>query len=624
LRGTAWKGGVVAGGQSDTREAPVAEAAESALEWLGSERPLPRGDVEALLGLVRRLATRRLYGDAVAVLRAARRLDSDTPEVAALLRQIEPLAQRRPRSSESDVRLDEVQRRDAIDASHFLGLAALYAERNAPSAALECLEMAKQKLPVLPYPYKLHGRLLWRQKEYDAAARELAKALRFNPFDAEAAELMGLVEYERKSFETALAHTVDALLLLREEESRAVLRLRRRVRAVRNLLQWDGGRVARLFRDRQERLATAFDRLQWRRDLFLVERGLLDRGLLFTSRRFHEGGSRIALAGRLREASQLRPLTDEAVFQITEAVSEETVPAHSPLFAQGSKTRDLYLLERGDVLIRRLTPYGDFALAQLRGRDLFGEVDYVDQRGRSAEAVTLAPCSLLRLDAAALDRLCEARPAVGVQLHLALWRTLASRLRDSNQRLASFLPGGGGSGRAVEAACAGRAVSVSKDEKVRLFREQGLTSRELLELATYSRERRYAPETFIFREGDAGDEMYFVLDGCVRISKFLPGTGEEALAILGRGEFFGEMSLVDGQPRSADARTHAGAATLLALDRERVASVLSMEPQAALAFLRLLCRILASRLREQEEKLVLWQILSLHDPARGGGLGGAA
>jgi CRP-like cAMP-binding protein len=164
---------------------------------------------------------------------------------------------------------------------------------------------------------------------------------------------------------------------------------------------------------------------------------------------------------------------------------------------------------------------------------------------------------------------------------------------------------------------------VSRDDKIRLFREQGLSSRELLELATYSRERRYAPETFIFREGDIGDEMYFVLDGCVRISKFLPGAGEEALAILGRGEFFGEMSLIDGQPRSADARTHAGAATLLALDRERVASVLSMEPQAALAFLRLLCRILAARLREQEEKLVLWQILSLHDPERGGGLGAA-
>ncbi|HUP23974.1 MAG TPA: cyclic nucleotide-binding domain-containing protein [Thermoanaerobaculia bacterium] len=613
----------MAAGQSDAKPGLPAAQADGLLDWLSGEWPLPQADVQALLRLAQRLATRRLYGDAVAVLRAIQRLDRKAPEVAALLRQIEPLAQRRPRSAGADDRIDDTQRRDAIDASHFLGLAALYADRNAPSAALECLEMAKQKLPVLPYPYKLHGRLLWRQKDYDGAARELAKAVRFNPFDAEAAELMGLVEYERKNFEQALRHTVDAYLLLREEESRVVVRLRRRVRTVRQLLDWDSRRVSRLFHDRQQRLATAFDRLQWQRDLFLVERGLLDRGLLFTSRRFHEGGSRIALSGRLREAAQLRPLSDETIFQLTEATSEETVPAHHVLFAQGSRGRDIYLLERGDMLVRRQTPYGDFALARLHGRELFGEVNYVDQRGRSAEAVSLTPCSLLRLDADSLDSLVAQRPPLGVQIFSALWRALAARLRSSNHRLASFLPASGATPRAVERTRGGRAVNVSNDDKVRLFREQGLSSRELLELATFSKERRYAAETFIFREGDLGDEMYFVLDGCVRISKFLSGTGEEALAILGRGEFFGEMSLIDGQPRSADARTHSGAATLLALDRDRVAGVLSMEPEAALTFLRLLCRILAARLREQEEKLVLWQILSFHDPERGGGTGGA-
>jgi CRP-like cAMP-binding protein len=479
--------------------------------------------------------------------------------------------------------------------------------------------MARQKLPVLPYPYKLRGRLLFRQRDYDAAANELAKALRFNPFDAEAAELMGLVEYERKNFEQALAHTIDAFLLLREEESRPAVRLRRRVRAVRQLLDWENRRFTRLFHERQQRLATAFDRLQWRRDLFLVERGLLDRGLLFTSRRFHEGGSRIALAGRLREAVQFQQLSDEAVFQLTEAASEESLPAGHALFDQGSQGRDLYLLERGEVLIRRQTPYGAFALDRLLGRGLFGELAYVDQRGRSAEALALVPSTVIRLDAAVLDRLVAERPQLGVQLYSSLWRALAARLRSSNERLASFLPDGGAAQRIAPPAQAGLEVTVPDDDKIRLFREQGLTARELVELATFSRERHYAAETFVFREGDLGDEMYFVLDGCVRISKFLPGTGEEALAILGRGEFFGEMSLIDGQPRSADARTHAGAATLLALDRERVASVLSMEHDAALSFLRLLCRILAARLREQEEKLVLWQILSFHDPARQGG-----
>ena len=45
---------------------------------------------------------------------------------------------------------------------------------------------------------------------------------------------------------------------------------------------------------------------------------------------------------------------------------------------------------------------------------------------------------------------------------------------------------------------------------------------------------RFAPNETIFREGQPGEKLYVILDGGVRISKNIPGTGEEALAILGR------------------------------------------------------------------------------------------
>lgn len=150
-------------------------------------------------------------------------------------------------------------------------------------------------------------------------------------------------------------------------------------------------------------------------------------------------------------------------------------------------------------------------------------------------------------------------------------------------------------------------------EKMNLFREQGLDHDELLTLATFAQERRFGRDTYIFREGDPGDQMYFIVDGTIRISQFIPGGGEEALAILGRGEFFGEMALIDGKARSADARTHEGGVTLLELDRETVREALAMDPRAALEFLRLLCRILAARLREVDEKLVLWKMLTSPD-----------
>ena len=107
-----------------------------------------------------------------------------------------------------------------------------------------------------------------------------------------------------------------------------------------------------------------------------------------------------------------------------------------------------------------------------------------------------------------------------------------------------------------------------------------------------------------------GSEMYIILEGRVMISKFIPGAGEEALAILERGDFFGEMSLIDGEPRSADARAHAGPLTVLALDQGTVREVLAMDPHAALEFLQLLCRLVANRLREIDEKVIGWRIMS--------------
>jgi CRP-like cAMP-binding protein len=58
---------------------------------------------------------------------------------------------------------------------------------------------------------------------------------------------------------------------------------------------------------------------------------------------------------------------------------------------------------------------------------------------------------------------------------------------------------------------------------------------------------------YLFREGEAGNEMFVIQEGQVRIST-RAGAEEIVLATLGRGEFLGEMSLLEGLPRSADAR----------------------------------------------------------------------
>jgi len=99
----------------------------------------------------------------------------------------------------------------------------------------------------------------------------------------------------------------------------------------------------------------------------------------------------------------------------------------------------------------------------------------------------------------------------------------------------------------------------------------------------------------------------------VRISRMVPTVGEECLSVLGRGEVFGEMALIDEQPRSADARAHDEGCTVFSVSRALLEEVLSMDPDAAVQFLNLLCRLLCRRLRAMNERLVAWRVMASHE-----------
>src|SRR3972149_2163102 len=90
--------------------------------------------------------------------------------------------------------------------------------------------------------------------------------------------------------------------------------------------------------------------------------------------------------------------------------------------------------------------------------------------------------------------------------------------------------------------------------KIDLF--QGLPRDHLTRVAAIGQEKEYRKNETIFSEGDKGDTFYLILDGAVRISRIVPGMGEEALAVLRSTAYFGEMSLIDDAPRSAHALVH--------------------------------------------------------------------
>ncbi|HKV12961.1 MAG TPA: cyclic nucleotide-binding domain-containing protein, partial [Thermoanaerobaculia bacterium] len=225
---------------------------------------------------------------------------------------------------------------------------------------------------------------------------------------------------------------------------------------------------------------------------------------------------------------------------------------------------------------------------------------------------TTAETELVAFDADALDAASQADQRLHLALSWLFWKSLSGKLRQTNENLTSFFqethrPD---TSDPVTHIQVGGDFYIDMATKRKLFQEMKLSNLEINFLSTLSREKAFSANQTIFREGESAHELYVVLEGRVMISKFIPGAGEEALAILERGDFFGEMSLIDGEPRSADAKAHGGPLTVLALDQGTVKEVLSMDPHAALEFLQLLCRLVANRLREIDEKVIGWRIMS--------------
>jgi signal transduction histidine kinase len=120
-------------------------------------------------------------------------------------------------------------------------------------------------------------------------------------------------------------------------------------------------------------------------------------------------------------------------------------------------------------------------------------------------------------------------------------------------------------------------------EQSRLF--SGLSADELALVRAASVLREVPPNETIFKEGEAGDGIYIVLDGQVVISALV---GHEERGVLGRigpGDFFGEMAVLDDEPRSATATVEA-ASQLAFIPREKLMQMLEKSPRLAVRLVR--------------------------------------
>jgi CRP-like cAMP-binding protein len=131
-----------------------------------------------------------------------------------------------------------------------------------------------------------------------------------------------------------------------------------------------------------------------------------------------------------------------------------------------------------------------------------------------------------------------------------------------------------------------------------------LEALQLERLLTFARRRKVAAGTTLFVKGDPGTALFAVCDGTVKIT--VPSIdGREAMFnLLHAGEIFGEIALLDGQPRTADAVTLTDC-ELMVIERRDFLSFVHSEPNVALKLIELLCKRLRVASEHYEEVVFL-------------------
>ena len=114
--------------------------------------------------------------------------------------------------------------------------------------------------------------------------------------------------------------------------------------------------------------------------------------------------------------------------------------------------------------------------------------------------------------------------------------------------------------------------------------------------------KRYRAGNVILTEGASGGHLHVIHQGSVRLSKHVPGAGEEALTILGPGEIFGETEFFDGLAPSAHVIAHTDC-DVLAIPHAEVRTLMLSRPALTGKILWALGRTVARRVRENHRQM---------------------
>lgn len=145
-------------------------------------------------------------------------------------------------------------------------------------------------------------------------------------------------------------------------------------------------------------------------------------------------------------------------------------------------------------------------------------------------------------------------------------------------------------------------------KNARIFAD--LEDDELERIAEICKEQRFKSAKTLFNEGDPGNRLYIIAEGEVRISRNVPGSGEEALSVLKSGACFGEMAVFDRSERSTDAIANTDC-TLITISRPDFEMLLDFDRDLAFKVLWSVVRLLSERLRITNDNLRSFLAMSM-------------
>lgn len=456
-------------------------------------------------------------------------------------------------------------------------------------------------------PYALDGndpvlvaRLLLEGHDFPQARRLLDEARQRDPFDPRIASARGRLAFLEKRFGESVWDLLEAALLrsdgLPDSTDRRFLRTARAL-APGQIPNW------------KEAVSAARDRLAHEASRRAPGVDWPDRSADLLRSLIRRGASSpegvLELARRLAELPALQGFDEGALFSAAAAGGLRRLATGNPLYRSGDAAAEVSLVVQGALELVRPTPVGDQPMGEALPGDFVGEEALVgltrtcDARARGAVTVLGFTPDFFSPEP---DR---------AQWLKYLRSRLARRLARLNDLFRQFFPDDAAPAAPgpVSGEPAKGGAELSLADRSRSLTTVGLGESDRFLFAVFAEEKHYPANAAVFREGDAGEAIYVIARGRVRISRQISG-GEEAFAILSPGEIFGEMALLEpGSGRSADAVAHEDA-VVLELSRARFEALEAADPEGCAELSSLLCRLAARRSVETAERLANWRVLA--------------